>query len=270
MAKMDVNFTSYTLQRDVEISVVIPSMTILEVFDVRDKGGEYTHRREHKYPVLYLLHGFANNRNSWLNYTSVIRYAEERRIALVTLSAENSSYAKIGGNDFKKFVHHELPEFVSSMFPISERPEDTYIAGLSMGGSGTAVCALTNPERFCAMGVFSPNLQVMAERILQRPLKEGEDIEYLRDEYDPFRLAEKVAKEGKKFPKVYLACGCKDKNHAIDEKYRDFLRGLGADVTWDEDPRYAHEWPFWDEQIRKFLDFIPRTDYYATLPRTGV
>ena len=56
MAKMDVNFTSYTLQRDVEISVVIPSMTILEVFDVRDNGGEYTHKREHKYPVLYLLH----------------------------------------------------------------------------------------------------------------------------------------------------------------------------------------------------------------------
>ena len=270
MASFEVNFTSYTLKRDVEITVVIPSMTILEVFEDDAEKKQSSHIRGEKYPVLYLLHGYANNRRSWLNYTSVMRYAEERRIALVTLSAENSSYSKIGQNDFKSFVAHELPEFVSSMFPISERPEDTYIAGLSMGGSGTVVTAFTDPERFCAMGVLSPGLRVITERILQRPVEEGEDVEYLLDEYDPFRLAAKVAKEGKKFPKIYLACGCKDKNYPIDIKFREYLKELGADVTWDEAPEYAHEWPFWDMEIRKFLDFIPRTDYYAELEKTGV
>ena len=41
-------------------------------------------------------------------------------------------------------------------------------------------------------------------------------------------------------------------------------------MTWDEAPEYAHEWPFWDMEIKKFLDFIPRTDYYAGLEKTGV
>ena len=34
------------------------------------------------YPVMYLLHGFANNRNSWFNYTSVPRYADRSKKTL--------------------------------------------------------------------------------------------------------------------------------------------------------------------------------------------
>ena len=26
---------------------------------------------------------------------------------------------------------------------------------------------------------------------------------------------------------------------------------------------YGHEWQFWDETIKEFLDWIPRTDFYA-------
>ena len=39
--------------------------------------------------------------------------------------------------------------------------------------------------------------------------------------------------------------------------YRDLLRNDGADVTYEEKPGAAHEWDFWDEQIRKTLDWLP-------------
>ncbi|MBQ4288778.1 MAG: hypothetical protein II749_02310 [Clostridia bacterium] len=47
------------------------------------------------------------------------------------------------GDKFFRFISEELPEFVRMMFPISERPEDTYLAGLSMGGFGTLLHGVT-------------------------------------------------------------------------------------------------------------------------------
>ena len=252
MATFDVNFTSYTLKRDVELKVIIPTMTILPVLAEPDK--EFTHAIKEPYPVLYLLHGFANNRNSWFNYTSLPRYAEERRIAVVTVSGENKAYSKVGNDDFFTFIGKELPDFIGSMFPISKKKEDTYIAGLSMGGFGTLYHALSAPERFCAIG----------------PLSAGIHRPGTSERANLFELAEKDAAEGKEFPKVYMACGRKDGLYDINVEFRDLLIKLGADVTWDEMPEYGHEWPFWDEEIKRFLDWLPRTDYYSTLPRTGV
>ena len=41
------------------------------------------------------------------------------------------------------------------------------------------------------------------------------------------------------------------------------LKELGADITWDEHPDYGHEWRFWNMEVEKFLDWLPRTDGYA-------
>lgn len=46
MARFDCNFTSYTLGRDVEIDVLIPSMTILPV--MAEKGKDFTHKPDMK------------------------------------------------------------------------------------------------------------------------------------------------------------------------------------------------------------------------------
>ena len=218
-----------------------------------------------KYPVMYLLHGFSNNRNSWIMYTNAVRYAEERKIAVVTVSAENKSYSKVGGEDFKTFIGKELPEFITSNFPISDKKEDTYIAGLSMGGYGSILHALSAPERFCAFGSFSAAIDWYPEEVAGLKV-EGP----VPDEYNLFKLADKLAEEKKAFPKIYMSCGCKDGLYDINTKYRDHLKELGADVTWQENPQYAHEWPFWDLEVKSFLDWIPRTDYYSTLPNTGV
>ena len=45
MASFEVNFTSYTLKRDVEITVVIPSMTILGVFEDDAEKKQSSHIR---------------------------------------------------------------------------------------------------------------------------------------------------------------------------------------------------------------------------------
>jgi len=85
--------------------------------------------------------------------------------------------------------------------------------------------------------------------------------------FDPSALAEKLAAEGKTFPKCYLACGKKDFLYESNVKFRDRLIELGCDVTWDETEEYGHEWRFWNLEIERFLDWLPRTDPYALAGR---
>ena len=261
MAKFTCNFISYTLKRTVDITVVIPSPTIPESMGMT-KEGACSHTPAEKYPVVYLLHGMGNNHATWTGYTNVEMYAEERQIAIVNLSAENKSYVKVGGDDFFTFVSKELPDFVCGMFPISRKPEDTYIAGLSMGGFGTLVHALNFPERFAAFGAFSAAVKLNPAQLAVGDTNAAQETAP-EPQYDPATLADQIVQDGKKFPKAYLACGAKDFLFEANREFRDKLLSLGADVTWDEHPDYGHEWRFWDLEVEKFLDWLPRTDAYG-------
>lgn len=261
MAKFTCNFISYTLKRAVDITVILPSVTIPESMGMGG-GSAPCHIPKAPYPVLYLLHGMGNNHATWTGYTNVELYAEERNIAVVNLSAENKSYVQVGGDDFFTFVSKELPEFVGAMFPISKRPEDTYIAGLSMGGFGTLVHALNFPERFAAFGAFSAAVRLNPEQLLG-----GDPAQATKSpgnpKYDPLTVAKQAAEAGKPLPKAYVACGEKDFLYQANEEFRDALIELGYTVTWESHPDYGHEWRFWDKQIEAFLDWLPRTDEYA-------
>ena len=65
MAKFECNVISYTLKRTVDITVIIPSVTIPEAMQIEMPGvrklEKPTHQIQEKYPVLYLLHGYGNN-----------------------------------------------------------------------------------------------------------------------------------------------------------------------------------------------------------------
>lgn len=254
MAKFQCNVISYTLKRTVDITVVVPTPTIPQSMGMGMKEGETPkHTPKAKYPVIYLLHGGGNNHATWAGYTKVEMYAEEHQIAFVCMSGENKSYiTRDGSDDYYRFVNEELHDFVTGLFPVSADPADSYIAGLSMGGYGTLVHGLNNPEKYAAMGALSAGITL-------RNWTNAED----EAKYSPVKLAEKLAAEGKKFPKIYMATGEDDFLYKDNVEFRDKLISLGADVTWESMPGYGHEWRWWDMQIEKFIKWLPRTDVYA-------
>lgn len=274
MAKFTCNFISYTLLRAVDVTVVVPTPTTPEAMGMGLKPGEKpAHTPKAKYPVLYLLHGMANNHATWTGYTNVEFFAEERNIAVVMFSAENKSYVNHpSGDRFFDFLSKELPDFVCGMFPISDKPEDSFIAGLSMGGYGTLVHALNHPERFAALGAFSAAVSLNPASLANMGEGDASSTEEVAEkvlankpnpQYDPTSLADKIAAEGGKFPKCYIACGAKDFLYEANLQFRDKLLGYGADLTWFETPNHGHEWRFWNLVVEQFLDWIPRTDVYA-------
>ena len=261
MAKFTCNFISYTLRRTVDITVIIPSVTIPESMGMTlPKGEKARHQKPGKYPVLYLLHGMGNNHAQWTGYTNVELFAEERNIAVVMLSAENKSYVNMYGDRFSDFVSEELPDFVKEMFPVSARPEETYIAGLSMGGFGTLVHAFSHPERFAAMGAFSAAVQLNPYSLAGDDEANKHPID---PEYDPLSLAKKCVADGKKVPQIYVACGENDFLYEANKEFVKQLEALGLKPTVDFVPGYTHEWRFWNLEVEKFLDWIVRSDDFA-------
>src|SRR3954452_11495359 len=122
------------------------------------------------FPVLYLLHGLSDDSTAWLRYTSIERYAAPLGLAVVMPDVQRSFYAdEAHGAAYWTFLSEELPEVVGSFFRVSDRREDTFVAGLSMGGYGALKWALRAPERFAAAAVLSGAVDVARLRAEGRP-----------------------------------------------------------------------------------------------------
>lgn len=116
MALIQVNFISNTLKRTVPLQVILP-------VDKGD-GSRFFNDPQRKYPTLYLLHGLFGNCTDWVSNTRVQMWAEEKNLAVVMPSGDNSFYVDQPGpnSDYGAFIGEELVELTRRMFPLSREP----------------------------------------------------------------------------------------------------------------------------------------------------
>ena len=225
------------------------------------------HAPLHKVPVLWLLHGATGIHSDWLRLTSVVRYAAPYGLALVMPSAHNSSYTDMThGQKFYTYISEELPRVLPTMLNLSTRREDNFIAGLSMGGAGSLMIAMSKPDRYAAAGCLSAgavNEESSMRGTPQYTCNFGDSP--TRGTYkDPLGCADTILKKGLPCPRVFHACGDSDFLLPSAHKTRDYflsLPGNPFDYTYVEAPG-THTWAFWDEHIRQFIEFLnlPRRD----------
>lgn len=135
MAILELNFKSVCLAMQTSVTVILPETDALY------------HGSIPKYKTLYILHGLSNNHTTYVRNTNIERYATEKGLAVVMPAADHSFYSNmVHGRDFFEFVSTELPHVMKNWFPLSDKKEDTFIAGHSMGGYGAFKVALTFPE----------------------------------------------------------------------------------------------------------------------------
>lgn len=255
MAQLHCNFFSYMLGYGVDLTILLPSVSPCDM-DTEEKK---THKIPAKYPVLYLLHGHGNDYMSWNRFTCIERYAEERRIAVVTFSTGNKAYMNASyGERYFDFLDQELPEFITANFPVSSRPEDTYIAGASMGGYGTLAHAFAHPEKYRAAGAFSP-ATVWDER---SHLRLGHEMP---DMMDLYAVCKDSLEAGKQLPDLFLCMGEEDALLESADQFVKFLKDRDVSHVYHRIPVYGHEWGFWESELPQFLDWLPRTDAYAQM-----
>ncbi|MEM1098703.1 MAG: alpha/beta hydrolase family protein [Planctomycetota bacterium] len=258
MALLNVNFFAESLGMSSDLTVILPQTTTSQI-GLTVKGGDGP------MPVLYLLHGLSDDHTIWLRRTAIERYVAPMGLAVVMPNVHRSFYADMAqGGKYFTYVTEELPRVMRSFFRISERREDTFVAGLSMGGYGAFRCALTFPERYAAAASLSGAVDRTTERATPSDsidhalrLAFGDPDRYAGSEHDLLHLASELVRRGDDRPALYQCCG--DADFLFDQN-RAFLAhcqtlGLDVDHAWHEGA--THEWSYWDRQIRDVLAWLP-------------
>ena len=222
MPQMHCNFFSYSLGHGVDLTITLPGVSPCDM----DDPALLTHQMPEKFPVLYLLHGHGNDYLSWERFTCVSRYA--------------------------------VLEFVKAYFPVTDRPEHTYIAGASMGGYGALVHAMKDTEQYRAVGAFSPATvwaKDLEEKVGHKFPEPMDLYQIIRDDVDA----------GKKLPDIFFCVGNNDFLIESVDRFEEYLNELKIDHRFDRVDGYEHEWRFWELELPEFLDWLPRTDSYAKM-----
>lgn len=219
-----------------------------------------------KVPVLYLLHGLSDDNSIWMRRTSIERYVQEMNLAVVMPDAARSFYTDMqGGGKYGTYISEELPSKICSMFNISEKRQDTFIAGLSMGGYGAFKTALVHPVKYCFAASLSGAIDI-SEVVRNFSAREGDlkrELELIFGSqdtlegsiHDLFYLLEKNLKEDIDMPYLYQCCGTEDYLYSGNVRFRDFAVNKGIKFEYEEGPG-VHNWAFWDMWIQKVLSRI--------------
>lgn len=253
MSLLHVDFFSSALGEAVNMDVLLPDKPC------------YPNPAEHKkYPVLYLLHGLSDDHTIWQRRTRIESYLAGKDLVVVMPSTHRAWYTNtVSGLKYFDLVAREIPEFCKANFPIAEGRENTFVAGLSMGGYGALKIALTLPEQYAAAASLSGAMDICA--MFKRHEIIGDCDEFLYvfgkprsvkgSENDVYALADNLLESDAPKPRLYLACGTEDGLLGDNRKFkRTYYHKF--DMTYEEGPG-THCWDFWDTYIQKVLAWLP-------------
>ncbi len=249
MALIELKFFSQMLGMQTEAYVVIPQKSTKGEIGIDGK------KDSDRYKCLYLLHGLSDDHSIWLRRTSIERYASDYGICVIMPCGARSFYTDMKyGMKYFSYITEELPSVVREFLNVSDKREDTFIAGLSMGGYGAIKAALRKPETFCAAAGLSSVADIKSGRFndVLVPVF-GENLE-IPDEDDLFYLAEKTNANSVK-PRIYMGVGTEDFMYKSNVALKEKFEGLDYDFTYRESAG-SHSWAFWDEYIQYVLEWM--------------
>ena len=263
MAFIQVSYLSKSLMRTVPINVILPTDKLyFPGMKVRE---------DKPFKTLILLHGIFGSSVDWVNGTRIQRYAEDNDLAVIMPSGDNAFYTnhKESQNNYEDFVGKELIEAMRKMFPLSNKREDTFIGGLSMGGYGAVHIGLKYSETFSNIVSLSGAMLLddVKERTNDSPFFIGRrdyaeycfgDLENIEtSENNPKYQIELLLKNKKDIPMIYMACGVDDSLLEANNTFAKFLDDHKVKYQYVTGPG-AHEWDFWDTYIKKAVyEWLP-------------
>ncbi|MCR5230557.1 MAG: acetylesterase [Solobacterium sp.] len=257
MAYIQASVMTESLLRTVNINAVIPSDKI----KMPDQDGQEV-KKVKTFKTLYLLHGIFGSQVDWINGTNLQRWAEEKNLAVIMPAGDNRFYVDhpLTHDYYGKFIGEELVRLTRDLFPLSDRKEDTFIAGLSMGGYGALRNGLKYNDTFGCVAALSPAdiidsrgnvLSFMGEKYLEAVF--GDLKKARKSDVSLDWLIENQKRTDQKY---YLACGLSDPLMKDAEHITEALTKKGYDVTFEKGEG-AHEWDFWNRHIKRVIDWLP-------------
>lgn len=254
------NLRSKEIRRKISVNVLLPIDSHRE------------HPAGEKFRTLYLLHGTTDNNMAWLLNTRLYELAEKYNLCVVLPSGENTYYLnqKDRFENWDSFFAQELPMLLRRAFPLSERREDTFIGGFSMGGYGALRNGLKYHDTFGKICCFAPDLEL--EYILEGRFDEMDPLScqgYAESHYgpdlqaahnsdkNPLWLIDTLKAQGITLPKIYLTTGEDDFLAEVHQTIEKKLQSVQADYTASLVPG-IHDWDFLNRNLELALQWLTK------------
>lgn len=264
MGLIHLNFRSWCLQTNTDVQIILPSMK-------QGEDAEKYYCSDKKYPVLWLLHGTFGGYNDYLRRTNIEFYATENDLIVVMPSVMNSEYSNwpdfmLGYNAYDYLIKELMP-MIYGWFPASNKREDNYICGLSMGAMGAAKYAVNYPDKFAGCSCMSGapiNVKKLYEskennefsKRMFRNIEHAGGIDNYLNSYENVwgKISDIANKDN--CPRFYFSCGKQDALYASYKEFEEYAKEVKLDAKFEELDGYAHEWRFWELEIQRTLEFF--------------
>lgn len=187
------------------------------------------------YPFLYLLHGYGDDNDSWIQKGGASNiadnYIHEKGVPMVIVMPNGLTSFYTGA--FESYMHETLMPEVEKKFHCNGKRA---VAGLSMGGYGSLYHALKYPSKFKYAYAMSP-------------ASDEAGFTALASAHDPLD-----------YPPITVESGTQDYTVRIEgvRSMVSALRGCGLNVDFIERDG-GHDWNFWPVCLRKALVKIGET-----------
>ena len=154
---MTAEWYSEALGRPTQVSAILPPSL-----------ASGAHESGHRWKTVYLLPGALSSSDALfteMDLASPFVNAPLDDVAIISVTPTFSFYTDYR-NDYKyahqyhTYVTKELIDITRTLFPLSDRREDTAIYGCSMGGWGAYYCGLNHPELYGYVGAQSGMLDM--------------------------------------------------------------------------------------------------------------
>ena len=255
MALFQIDYFSVSLSRIINFNILIPN----DIPSGMSAGNPHYLRGV---KTLFLLHGYSGSNRDWLFSSAASELSIKYNLAMIMPSGENSFYldGKGTGKAFCRFVGEELVQYTCKTFGLSDKKEDIFIGGYSMGGFGALHTALAYPDTFGKAVALSSALIIHDIKNMPMDSHDGfADYDYYQSvfgdlknldtsENNPEYVIRKLKDAGREIPGIFMTCGTEDFLIEQNRALYQFLCNENIDVNYQEHPG-AHNWDFWNRYM---------------------
>ncbi len=228
-----------------------------------------------RYPVLFLLHGYGGNRDTWLRNTALLRCAQSLdAIVVLPESGRRWFINDHEGHRYEDYLVHELVPLVDRSFRSMANRVGRGIVGFSMGGAAAVFQALRHPASFSIAaslgGAFEAPLREGDPYAIHRgspgllmPTIESHERVWgvpgspTRRGYHPYELLDRY---DRRTPiAFYVEVGADDYDRVVrmNRSMHGALRDRGIIHEYHERPG-GHDWDFVARALPFALEFVHR------------
>lgn len=248
---------------------------------------KYDNKTE-RFPVLYLLHGYSGNYTQWARFRAA-QVARKYDLIVVMPDGGNSWYINWAQSDdgqknaWEDYIVKDVVGHIDSTYRTIARREGRAINGLSMGGYGSLVVGLRNPDKFCSIASHSgalewarqaakhaKNGEVQPADRSKIPVKSDPRIgvpEFSNQDqrtprgrmfvtladcaaHDPFGLVLKTPRD--KLPAIHFDCGTEDPFFPATDSFVKLLLENKIPFTYFQSPG-EHKGAYWSREIERSI-----------------